>query len=126
MRALALLAVFALSACQIAPTFDGLAFGHLVDASAGAVDNSDGCAALPAEKIHQAVVYPVLEANQSAAAMPHAQDFAKATDALLDMGKGLEKAYGPGKHPSEAFCEDALDQIHDGAQRILQGYGGAK
>lgn len=126
MKLLALMSALVLCACQVAPTFDALAYSKLVEASAAAVDLKVNCASLSAQKIHQAVVYPVLEANQSAAAMPHAQVFAKATQSVLDMANRLEADYGPDKRPSETFCEDALDQIHDGAQQILQGYGGAK
>lgn len=126
MRLLALIALVGLAGCQIAPTFDALAYGNLVQASAAAVDLKVNCAAITAEKVHQALTFPILVANQSAAAMPHAHDFAKATGALLDMAQRLETSYSPDRQPSQAFCEDALDQIHDGAQTILQGYGGAK
>ena len=126
MKTLAIAACLTLAACQIAPGFDSVSFDSLVQASAASVDLKVNCSILTAKQVHDQIVFPVLVANQASSAMPHAQDFAKATGSLLDMAQGLAGFYGPGKTPSEAFCEAQLGQLHDGAQRILQGYGGAK
>lgn len=113
-----------LTACQIAPAFDGAAYAQLDQVAAAAIDFKVNCSAMSQDKIHTGITFPALLAHESAAAMAHSQDYENATGKLDDMAKDLEGFYAGAAKPSETFCEMQLDNIHAGAQAILKTYGG--